>query len=219
MFVQTFGTGSLAPKTGEDGVLVLTADHLAGQTVYFSDRPERVVGMVATERFLGTGESGEGLGFSPADPPNAALVLADGEVVVVELIDPTYDPADGTVTYEVKVLEDLSQIDLQLEQEPVVADEAPRDFEAASLFIDDCPDGAIVCVDSNLNEVGQFPSTGSMGFCYDVGAACCVPCQTPPVNLSWAQSCNDQFPDDCNGSCEYRSNSQWSCYYGCCYTN
>ena len=52
MFVQTFGAGSLAPKQGEDGTLTLTADHLAGQTVYFSDRPERVVGMVATERFL-----------------------------------------------------------------------------------------------------------------------------------------------------------------------
>src|SRR5215203_5519371 len=55
MFVQTFGAGSLAPKDGEDGTLTLTADHLAGQTIYFSDRPERIVGMVATERFLGTG--------------------------------------------------------------------------------------------------------------------------------------------------------------------
>ena len=32
----------------------LTADIWPGQTIYFSDRPERIVGMVSTERFLGS---------------------------------------------------------------------------------------------------------------------------------------------------------------------
>src|SRR4051812_34025693 len=49
LFVQTLGAGSLTPASSADGTMLLTADHLAGQTLYFSDRPERMVGMVPTE--------------------------------------------------------------------------------------------------------------------------------------------------------------------------
>jgi hypothetical protein len=55
LFVQTFGAGSIS--SGGNGNLSLTADHLAGQTVYFSDRPERIAGMLATEKFLGTAKT------------------------------------------------------------------------------------------------------------------------------------------------------------------
>lgn len=75
MFVQTFGAGSLDAATEGVPNMLLVADHLAGQTLYFSDRPERVVGMVPTEQFLSTGPSG-GSGFSELDPPNAALVFS-----------------------------------------------------------------------------------------------------------------------------------------------
>ena len=68
LFVQTFGAGSLT-EAGEDGVMSLVADHLLGQTLYFTDRPERTVGMVSTARFLGAGRTKEGLGFTPANPP------------------------------------------------------------------------------------------------------------------------------------------------------
>ena len=108
--------------------MTLVADHLPGETLYFSDRPERIVGMVSTARFLGEGRTDEGLGFTPANPPNAALVFGGsddqpGDVAVVELIDPRYDPSSGQVTYELRVLADVEAIDLQLEEAPLTADD------------------------------------------------------------------------------------------------
>ena len=218
LFVQTFGAGSLAPKTGEEGMLTLTADHLAGQTVYLSDRPERIVGMVPTEHFLGTGGSGaaatpEAAGgfFTPSDPPNAALVFAStegddapGDVLVLELIDPTYDPATGTATYDVRVLADEAAVDLTLLQEPVAVTEAPRQFEAASLFIDDCPDVSIICYldeGSNSTMVGTYTA----GQCWDYGDACCSLC-----NDALDQGCVDNFPNDCVPG-ENTCVGEWTC--------
>jgi hypothetical protein len=206
MFVQTFGSGSLAPSEGEAGTLVLTADHLAGQTLFFSDRPERIVGMVSTERLLGLSGGDQGLGFSPADPPNAALVLDDGNVLVVELLDPTYDAATGQVTYGLRVLEDLEQVDLQLEQEPLAVADAPRDFTAASLFIDDCPDGSIVCIrQSDQYTVASFDS----GFCFDSGHLCCAPCASED-NSYWENQCNQTW-SECNNDCGLFYQEEWAC--------
>jgi hypothetical protein len=211
LFVQTFGAGSLGPKEDDPGTLVLTADHLAGQTLYFSDRPERIVGMVSTEAFLGASGTG-GLGFTPSDPPNAALVFAsaDGsasEIVVVELIDPTYDAATGTVTYEVNVLDDVTSVDMQLEQATLSAESAVRDFEAASLFIDDCPDGEIYCI-ANGNNIAVIDS----GFCYDWGRACCYPCAKDDLQY-WTDYCNNPNNNswDCNGQCQAQYREEWQC--------
>lgn len=142
MFVQTFGAGELAPKAGEEGMLTLTADHLAGQTVFFSDRPERIVGMVSTERFLGAAAADipanaatpeGGIGFTPADPPNAALVFASTEgvdepsdVLIVELIDPTYDPVTGKASDDVKVLAEDEAVGITFVSEPVEMADAIR---------------------------------------------------------------------------------------------
>ena len=133
LFVQSFGTGAIA--AAENGTLTLTADHLTGQTIFFSDRPERIVGTVPTEDFLGLDRAPSpsatpgssdaipegGIGFTPANPPNAALVFdsaggsdAPGDVVVVELINPTYDRATGQATYEITVLADETAVDLSL---------------------------------------------------------------------------------------------------------
>jgi hypothetical protein len=212
MFVQTFESGSLAPKAGADGVLVLTADHLAGQTLYFSDRPERIVGVVSTERFLGSGDAGAGLGFTSADPPNAALVFGNNDAVVAELIDPTYDPAAGTVTYELRVLADFDQMDLQVEQAPLSVADAPRDFAGAALFIDDCPNGTVTCTDDSGDYVGQYPSSGTMGFCWYSEEICCLPCGAPPDGQgNWDTYCNRLFPNDCQGACTHGYNAAFSC--------
>ena len=202
MFVQTFGAGSLVPLADEDGTLVLEADHLAGQTIFFSDRPERIVGMVPTADFLGTGSQNGGLGFTPADPPNAALVLDDGTITVVELIDPTYDAATGMVTYAVRVLEEVEQIDLQLQQVPLSAVEAVRDFTAASLFIDDCPDGNIVC-SKDGTEISSFPSS----FCFSV--FCCAPCHSADPSF-WTDQCNEGYAA-CDGKCRASYQEQMAC--------
>ena len=107
LFVQTFATGTWTPKPDTEGVYLLTVTGHTAQTVYFSDRPERLVGTLLTREFL------QQLGFTPENPPNAAVVAqtADGgeDVLVVELFDPVYEEpvgADGgvSVTYRARVL-------------------------------------------------------------------------------------------------------------------
>ena len=73
-----------SPQRGRRRPLHRHAGAGLGQTLYFSDRPDRIVGTSPTSQFL------QALGFTPDDPPNAALVLenASGEtdIAVVELI-------------------------------------------------------------------------------------------------------------------------------------
>lgn len=197
MFVQTFGAGSIDAATEGVPTLLLVADHLAGQTLYFSDRPDRIVGMVPTEKFLGTEAGSSGFGFTESNPPNAALVLPDSKVLVVELIDPRYDSDTGQVRYQLRVLDDLSQIDLELETEPLTTANAVGDFTAASLFIDDCANGQIVCVST---QGGFAPLGGSdvYPYCYSTSGGCCAPCNQPqpPNDLApFTQQCNEQNPD------------------------
>ncbi len=66
LFVQTFGSGTLTPHATETDLYTLTLTGGAAETVYFSDRPERITGTVPTTQFL------DELGFTPDNPPNAA---------------------------------------------------------------------------------------------------------------------------------------------------
>jgi hypothetical protein len=146
LFVQTFasGRGEVNPAAGTPTVegtpvagggasFLLTLYGHSGHTIYFSDRPDRIVGATPTQQFLFE------LGFTPMDPPNAALVaeFASGQgVVVLELIEPTYDPDTGTLTYGAELLEGYEGENL----EPVVGDQLlerlPAEFGPAALFID-----------------------------------------------------------------------------------
>jgi hypothetical protein len=211
MFVQTFGAGSIDAATDGVETLLLVADHLAGQTLFFSDRPERIVGMVPTEAFLTGGSDGEGLGFTPADPPNAALVLPNGKTLVVELIDPQYDPATGQVRYQLRVLEDVTQVDLHLESEMPTREEVVGEFTAASLFIDDCPDGHVVCWGPTGTALGAIPASGSIGFCWDSGDLCCRPCESPPSGDDWNAGCDFVFGAQCGAGCGYSFSAGFSC--------
>ncbi len=67
LFLQSFKSGSIAPLDGGAGRYTLTLTEGLGQTIYFSDRPDRLVGANPTEQFLA------GLGFPADNPPNAAL--------------------------------------------------------------------------------------------------------------------------------------------------
>lgn len=80
----------------------ITLTGLAPATVFFSDRPYRLVGHVDNERFLSLWDAGSSFA---SDPPNAALsVLSDtaGTPAIVELKSPSF--ADGALSYEVAVL-------------------------------------------------------------------------------------------------------------------
>jgi hypothetical protein len=99
LFVQT---AHAAEHT--DGRLVLR--NVAPSTLFFSDRPQRVVGHLSTEEFVETW--GEGEDSFAEDPPNAVLsFLAKGETepwnTVIEISDPLIAGSD--LSYAAKVLE------------------------------------------------------------------------------------------------------------------
>jgi hypothetical protein len=214
MFVQTFGAGSLAPKDGADDVLILTADHLAGQTLYFSDRHERNVGMVSTARFLGAGRTDDGLGFSPVDPPNAALVFepAPGEtdIIVLELLNPQYDDAADTLIYDVHLLDTFDEEDgLSFQEAPRQPSPQGEEFTAGDLFIDDCANESN-CYNSGGLGIGAIPG-GPYGTCWSWNGSGCQP-NNP--------NCNGPTQADLNTLCNQTyANQDSDCAQNACYAS
>lgn len=99
MFVQV-AKGS----TSQGGSLTLTG--VSPSTLYFSDRPERVVGHMTTQRFVDDWAVGDNSFAS--DPPNAVLSFVDtGEDIpedcVVVLRDP--ESLEESIRYSIEVLE------------------------------------------------------------------------------------------------------------------
>jgi len=98
MFVQLAGG-----VTSTDGTLSL--DRIAASTLFFSDRPERVVGHMTTKQFLD--QWGEGPDSFEADPPNAVLSFADAsgemEDAVVILRSPSLE--GNSLRYSIEVLD------------------------------------------------------------------------------------------------------------------
>jgi hypothetical protein len=97
----------------------LTLRGVSPVTLFFSDRPERIAGNMATERFVPFW--GEGADSFLADPPNADLsILEDGTLrqTVVVLHDPVLEGED--LHYTVRI----------------VSGDMPVLGESASLFID-----------------------------------------------------------------------------------
>jgi hypothetical protein len=209
LFVQTASGGTLvanptaasgatpAAASGH-GAYRLTLKGHTGETIAFSDRPARQFGQVPTSRFF------KSMGFTPANPPNAALVAdtaqQQGAVVLVELLNPTYDGSSQTLTYEANLLQQypnargqaLASIAAHAQTTPAAA------FTNASLFIDDCPDiDPMWCyVDCDGNVPGNA-NLGAQGQCWNWNDWMCEPCN------GWdgtAAACNKQF-SACNGQC------------------
>lgn len=101
LFVQSFTSGAISSVAGDDRAYTLTLAGGLDRTVYFSDRPDRIVGTVATTAFLAA------LVAASDDPPNAALVADtdDGEIIlIVELGTGSLDDAAGAAMYEMRLL-------------------------------------------------------------------------------------------------------------------
>ena len=84
----------------------LTFHGLAHSTLFFADRPQRVVGHMHTRKFVD--EWGEGENSFAEDPPNAVVsFLEDGDTVPEEVTIVIDNPKlDGdTLTYKVEVLD------------------------------------------------------------------------------------------------------------------
>ncbi len=85
-----------------DGTLTLSG--INPTTLYFSDRPERIVGHVPTDVFVDQWDKGED-NFA-ADPPNAALsILSGGEPQEVVVVLKAPRLKSGNLVYNVEVLE------------------------------------------------------------------------------------------------------------------
>ncbi|RLA41644.1 MAG: hypothetical protein DRR42_24440 [Gammaproteobacteria bacterium] len=97
LFVQNSGGVSLS-----DGVLIMK--NVATDTVYFSDRPERIAGRFTTQKFVDNWSVGE---ESFADvPPNAVLSIFDEPEpldIVVELRNPRLTGDD--LIYDVSIID------------------------------------------------------------------------------------------------------------------
>jgi len=79
---------------------------LAHSTLFFADRPQRIVGHLTSRKFVD--QWGEGEDSFADDPPNAVVsFLEDGDTVPEEVTVVLHDPQlDGnTLTYKVEVLD------------------------------------------------------------------------------------------------------------------
>ena len=99
MFVQIARTVTSDQTT-------LTLGEISPSTLYFSDRPERVVGHMTTEQFVD--QWSEGPNSFLEDPPNAVLsYIGTGDDLpsdaVVVLRDPT--ASGNSLTYSIEVLD------------------------------------------------------------------------------------------------------------------
>jgi hypothetical protein len=84
----------------------VTFHGLSPATLYFSDRPQRVVGHLTTKQFIEEWDLGEN-SFA-ADPPNAVISFVESgddspEDAIVVLKDPVLE--SDTLTYTVTILE------------------------------------------------------------------------------------------------------------------
>ena len=86
----------------------VTFHGLAHATIFFSDRPQRVVGHLSSRKFVD--QWGEGEDSFAEDPPNAVLsFLEEGDTVPEEVTMTISDPQlDGdTLTYTVDILDGM----------------------------------------------------------------------------------------------------------------
>ena len=131
LFVQEAQQGSLTH--GENGTLTLTLNATRADTVYFSDRPARVSGVVDTRLFTDSSM------WRSGNNPNAALMLPDeppaNDTVIVTLSSPRYDHKNATLVYNAEIVPDYKGEGLKAYEGFVDPGVAER-FGRVMLFID-----------------------------------------------------------------------------------
>ena len=88
---------------------VMTLYDVPTQTMFFTDRPNRVVGNVPTSAFVSRWTTDKGPNGFATNPPNAAVTVfqPDGaKTAIVELRNPRLD--GNKLSYDVKVLQGIS---------------------------------------------------------------------------------------------------------------
>jgi len=202
MFVQSAHSGSFVPVEGEENLYTLTLEGVSPQTIAFSDRPKRVVGQVPMQKFL------DGLGFSPKNPPNAAIEILEAEeeedVMVMELLDPVYDAANQTLQYNVSILEVPNHSYAIFNERH---DESlPEHFGHAALFIDDCPDCRVTCYTNKGSYCYGWCDSFVIGQCWNWKKATCKPCDS---DSHYKHKCTRSNVEDCGNCWSFDSCGGW----------
>jgi hypothetical protein len=101
MFVHSAEDLKVDPAAGTFRLVKVTQ-----QTLYFSDRPQRIAGHLTMTDYLKEWTSAAGKDNFGADPPNAALSVyepgqADNTLVVVKITNPVVDGADLIYSYKI----------------------------------------------------------------------------------------------------------------------
>ncbi len=203
LFVQLADSGTWSASPDNPDEFILTLFGVPGESIFFSDRPERIVGAVPTAQLL------EGLGFTPFNPPNAAVVVrtpeGERDVLVVELYDPVYSESFGSdsstmLTYKAQILDAYHGDGLVSWYDEQDDPELPTEFTDVSLFIDDCPDLAYCWAPNPRGRmvVGPIPS-GSVGQCWDWNLFDCRICDDSR-SIALRDECNAAYPE-CGGDC------------------
>ena len=107
LFVQMAQKIDYQKKDSKSGVMTLY--DVPSQTMFFTDRPNRIVGNVPTSAFVNKWTTDRGPGGFASNPPNAAVTVfqSDGaKTAIVELRNPRLD--GNKLSYDVKVLQGIS---------------------------------------------------------------------------------------------------------------
>lgn len=143
LFVQLAASGTATFVDAEPGAFRLAFLHDSRQTLFFTDRPARGMGLLKTSDFVRAVTMDD-------DPPNAVLTIdhdADGEtdaLTVLELREAAFDDETGQLTYLATIIDPETQDRLWVATGPAVSQTLPAAFGSASLFIDGYDNGAIV---------------------------------------------------------------------------
>lgn len=133
LYVLTATGGTVTRNTAGKATLRLTG--VSRQATMFGDRPSRIVEPLAVSLLV---ESWQGYGFL-ADPPNAALTLANGprgrDTIVLELGRPRWEPR--TQVLEIPIKQDATPSENIRHVARKTTGTLPARFRDVSLFIDD----------------------------------------------------------------------------------
>ena len=131
LFIQEAQTGSCI-KDG-NGTMTITLNGVRSDTVYFSDRPARVSGVIDTTLFDRSSL------WSGSSSPNAAVMLVNApttnDTIIVTLSNPRYDKANATLVYTATMVPEYHGEGLKTYEQfadPGVAEQ----FDRVMLFID-----------------------------------------------------------------------------------
>jgi hypothetical protein len=205
IYVQLADRGTWTPKPDEEGIFELALYGAGEQTLYFATGGDRIVGTMPTDQFL------DELGFTPANPPNAAVEVwtEDGQrdVLVVQLIDPVYsrtygDDAEEILRYDARVLSAYTGERLAEWLPDVDDDQLPLQFTRISLFIDSGCFTVQSCYKlawgrSQGTYVGALPGGNVRRLPNVLGE--CIPWRG--ITMAELNAlCNEGYPE-CEGSC------------------